>query len=166
MQKMIVMTYMNVLTKRDKNYKRKLLIILFLFSILLILTIYYYRNINFTIFSVDEITNSHMEEEAPKDGSLGIWYGDDNNSDNKGSYYICHDYGKIGRKVLISKIGDYFKIKGQKYQIYNIKKVKNTTYFYEISDLVMTDFESASIQVCIPFTDYNKIIIAKAINEN
>lgn len=162
---MIVMTYMNASIKQNRKN-----IFLFL-SILLTLTSVYisflimYSNKNKDIFyiSSDEIYNCYMAKEAPKDGSLGLWYYKEIDNVNKSSYYICHDYGEIGKKVLKARKNDYFTIDDKKYQIFEILKVRKDSYFEQIKNKVILNSESASIQVCIPFTSYNRIIIAKNV---
>ena len=115
------------------------------------------------LFNVTNIIESYNATEAPSNGSLGVWKGSADVSDNLGDYYITHDYSFYGQRILKSKINDTFIIKGQKYKIYDIFKVKNTTVYNDIKNKVEGNGETASIQVCIPNTDMYQIIIAKAI---
>lgn len=138
-------------------------------SFILIFTVFlsiYYDTIKYNlyyittgeIFNIDKVDESYGNNSAP-DYNMGIWYGDGSNKDN--NYYVVHDRTPLGKQILKSKIDDKFTIKNNTYQIYNIIFVEKDTIFKEIKDIVIKDYPTASIQVCVPGSDWNKIIIAK-----
>jgi len=120
------------------------------------------------LFSVNNVKDSHGANQAPLFGDIGIWIGDGKTDDNQSDYYITHEYSFYGRKINSANIGDSFKIKGTTYKIYNILKVDKTEIVKNIMKEALPSYfgsnmETASIQVCIPHSNYNRIVIAKKI---
>jgi len=114
------------------------------------------------LFSVDNITDSAYSSEAPNDGSIGLWYGKGDVNDNQYDYYIVHASSKYGQKLLNANLGSYFTIKNHDYTIKDIQYYPRKTYFESIENKIFKEQkEIAAIQVCVPDTDYYKILIGE-----
>lgn len=114
---------------------------------------------NRTIFDVDYVEDSRNEDEAPEI-SLGIWYG--TGDPTQQNYYICHDYTQLGKMVLRAELGDNFTIKNSNFKIYDIIFVEKNAKLMDVSDKALPNNRSvSSVQVCVPGTDWNKIVIGE-----
>ena len=152
--------------EKFKKLAASIVLILCFFAIIYFgITTYNKYEFYFTgnLFSVNEISNYHNKTKAPEDGTIGIWKGKGLTNDNKSDYYIVHDYSFYGKRLLQASEGNTFKIKGQKYRIYKIKDVSNTTIWNDIKDFTMYENkETATFQVCIPNTNNYRLFIAEA----
>lgn len=153
-----------------EKYKKFIALILLLISLSLFFLIanITYQKYNYywtgNLFSVKNPIDCHGKVEAPSDGSIGLWIGDGITNDGKSDYYIAHDYGFYGRRLLQATNGDTFTINNQKYEIYDVKEVKNDVIYNDIKSFAMpNDRETAAFQVCVPNSDVYRILVAYAL---
>lgn len=86
--------------------------------------------------------------DAPADGGVAEW---------REGYFITHEWSGAGRDWLSAQPGDTLEVNGRIYTVERIFEYPKDSYYEEV--IWITGSDGAVFQTCVPFKDYNRIIV-------